>query len=297
VGTPNLILKRGDFNRLAQMVLERTGICLSDHKLYFVQSRLTERIVSLGYQNFADYCRDLEKAENEQEWSFVFKSLTTNLSRFFREAHHFELLEKALLEWSLQNKDYKTDPTTKLRLWSAGCAAGQEAYSMAFVVAKVFGTDPGFDIRILATDINKDVLDQACEGKYETYCLKDIPQEFHHYVREDKNCIRIHEDIAQMVKFGALNLMDPWPMQCRFDVVFCRNVAIYFAPEGQKKLFTKCANLMKDHGLLCVGHSETLLDLKDLFLPLGQTAYVKKPTAFVQEKPDFSSDKTQEQAS
>jgi chemotaxis protein methyltransferase CheR len=271
------LLQKKDFDRLKEMLCERSGITLADHKLSLVQSRLSERLFLLGVKDFAEYCHYLEQDKTLEEWPYVYCALTTNLTRFFRECHHFELLKNYLKQWAELNPSYRTDPATKLRLWSAGCATGQEAYSIACIVADQFGPDCDFDIKILATDLNQKVVEQACQGIYGKDNLKDIPSHYHRYFHKnlENDQIRVKQDIARFVKFGALNLMEPWPMQCRFDVVFCRNVAIYFSAQAQNYIFSHIARIMKDNGLLCIGHAENLFDLKTLFQSIGQTSYVR----------------------
>jgi chemotaxis protein methyltransferase CheR len=264
-----------DFVRLRDLVKRHTGIALSDGKRELVYSRLARRLRLLRLDSFERYCTLLE-AGNREELVQMVNAITTNLTAFFREAHHFDYLATTLLPAYMQEKARRQ----RLRVWSAGCSTGEEPYSMAMVVRETGPATSGWDIKILATDIDSNVLATARRGVYQQERAQGLsPQRLQRWFRQgtgaDAGLIRVRPALQALITFRQLNLMHAWPMRGPFDVIFCRNVVIYFDKATQKVLFDRFADLLDTHGVLCIGHSESLYAVSDRFALLGQTIYRK----------------------
>jgi chemotaxis protein methyltransferase CheR len=264
------------FNRLRCLVNAHTGISVSESKRELVYSRLSRRLRQLGMNDFEGYCRMLEEGDQGEVPQFV-NAITTNLTSFFREEHHFQYLaDRALPELMLRNSK-----TRQLRLWSAGCSTGEEPYSMAIVVRECIRNIGNWDIKILATDINSSVLETAERGIYSDDRISGLSPErlktsFRKGLGENAGSIKIMSELQRMISFQQLNLMDVWPMHCLFDIIFCRNVVIYFNKERQRILFDRFANALAPNGFLFVGHSESLFDLCSKFELIGKSLYVRR---------------------
>ena len=262
-----------DFNLLRTLVNEYTGICLSEHKREMLYSRLSRRLRVLNLNSFFQYYKLLKMTGGEELVHFI-NAVTTNLTAFFREPHHFELLEKELLPQLL----IKKQTTRRLRIWSAGCASGEEAYSAAMVIKEVVHSH--WDVKILATDLDSQVLATAQLGIYEDEKITGVsPARLHRWFKKGKGVqagwTQVIPDIQTLISFKYLNLMNNWPMHGPFDIIFCRNVAIYFNKATQKILFERFANIIDNDGYLLIGHSENLFQLSSRFRLLRQTVYVK----------------------
>ncbi len=262
---------REDFETVRRLVGEHTGIALSDIKSDMVYSRLTRRLRATGCGSFNEYLERL-RSETSEELDHFVNALTTNLTAFFREAHHFDhLAETALPEMMALAKD------RRLRLWSAGCSTGEEAYSMAMVVRETVPDD--WDVRILATDLDTEVLRHAERGIYDAQRVQGMPQSRlrRHFLRGRRayqGKVRVKDEVRRLVEFRRLNLIDrPWPMRDRFHAVFCRNVIIYFSKQTQRELFEHLTDYMRTPGWLYIGHSETLWQVTERFEPHGRTVY------------------------
>lgn len=251
-----------DFSFLASLVHARVGITLGEHKKDMVYGRLTRRLRRLNIATFADYCELLQSPEGDAEMGDFINAVTTNLTSFFREAHHFEHLAEELA---------RTKPK-RLRIWSAGCSAGMEPYSIAMVLAKTLERS-GCDARILATDIDTNMLATAEAGLYPVEQYEKIPAQYRRYAQMDGGQMRVDPSLAESITFNRLNLLESWPMKGQFDAIFCRNVAIYFDKDTQRKLFDRMANLLTPEGWLYIGHSENLFNVSDRFKSLGKTIY------------------------
>jgi chemotaxis protein methyltransferase CheR len=263
-----------DFAFIARLVYKESGIVLAGHKRDMVYSRLSRRLRSLNLHNFKSYCNYVEKHEAEEMMHLV-NAITTNLTSFFRENHHFEFLRDTVLPTLA-----KTNKDKKIRIWSAGCSQGSEPYSIAMVLADFLDKNKGFDAKILATDIDTNMLDRARSGAYRMEDLKSIPSVYHKYTsqkkREGEQGIMMADSIRQLITFNQLNLLDKhWPMKGLFDVIFCRNVVIYFDKETQRPLFDHYASQMKPQSWLFIGHSESLFKVSDKFELIGKTIYKK----------------------
>jgi chemotaxis protein methyltransferase CheR len=262
-----------DFDRLRQLVNEHTGIKLSDHKQEMLYSRLSRRLRVLNLNSFSSYYKLLQK-DNGAELVHFINAITTNLTAFFREPHHFELLEQMLLPQLL----IKKQASHRLRIWSAGCASGEEAYSIAMVVKEIVPLD--WDVKILATDLDSSVLEKGKQGMYEEDRISGISLErLHRWFKKGTNKaagkMQVSEELRHSITFKHLNLMGLWPMRGQFDIIFCRNVVIYFDKVTQKILFERFANILDKEAYLLIGHSENLFQLSTRFRLLQQTVYIK----------------------
>ncbi|OQW91393.1 MAG: chemotaxis protein CheR [Beggiatoa sp. IS2] len=262
-----------DFDSLRQLVNEHTGISLSDHKQEMLYSRLARRLRVLNLDNFASYYQLLQSDSGEELTHFI-NAVTTNLTAFFREPHHFEILSQIVLPQLL----IKKQRTRRIRIWSAGCASGEEVYSIAMIIKEIIPS--GWDVKILATDLDSNVLAKGIHGVYEEEKVVDIPLErrrrwFKRGEGVYANQVQIAPELQEMITFKRLNLIHPWPMRGPLDIIFCRNVVIYFNKETQKILFDRFAHLLDQEGYLFIGHSENLFQLTQRFRLLQQTVYVK----------------------
>jgi len=263
-----------DFGYIRDLVAERTGIVLSDIKRDMVYSRVVRRIRKLDVNNFTEYCA-LLKSGDEQEMVEFTNAITTNLTSFFREPHHFEYLTKTLLpELKAKKKD------RKIRVWSAGCSSGEEPYSIAMTLRDFFPHSSDWDIKILATDLDTQMVDRASKGVYKEERVTGIDKKhLKKWVRRGKGAmegnVKICNELRDMISFKQLNLMHDWPVKGPFDFMFCRNVVIYFNKETQKELFDRYANLLVPDAGLFIGHSESLHNVTDRFKSLGKTIYRK----------------------
>lgn len=258
-----------DFQFIVRLIAERSGIALSEVKRNLVYSRLARRLRALQLNSFSAYCKVLEHDDGSELEHFV-NALTTNLTSFFREPKHFEYLARTLLP-ALRNRP----ADQPLRIWSAGCSTGEEPYSLAMTLEEAQG---GRDARILATDLDSSVIARARTGIYEATRVESIPeatlkQWFQRGTGENSGKVRVRPGIRDRVTFRQLNLMEPWPMRKPFDIIFCRNVVIYFDRDTQRRLFDRFADQLRPGGHLFVGHSETLHKVSDRFRLLGNTIY------------------------
>ncbi len=264
-----------EFRFIAQLVYRETGIVLADHKKDMVYSRLTRRLREYRMGSFAEYCNFLRGDGLKDELLHLVNAITTNLTSFFREGHHFEHLEKEVLPALLS-----AGAAPRVRIWSAGCSQGSEPYSIAMVCATMLEKHPRADIKILATDIDTNMLARGRSGEYRNEDMKSIPQRFHKFLqtkrREGEQGITMAPILRNMITFNQLNLLqEHWPMKGQFDIIFCRNVVIYFDKETQKVLFDRYANQSKAGAWLYIGHSESLFNVCDRYKLHGKTIYKK----------------------
>jgi len=261
------------FSFLAGLVNERTGIVLGKKKKNMVYSRLVRRLRALDISSFADYCELIQASDDRGELSNLVNAITTNLTSFFRENHHFEHLRDTVLTTLAANP-----PSSKrLRVWSAACSAGMEPYSIAMTIKAALKDLKTWDARILATDIDTEMLKIGAQGTYAAEQFEKIPDIYKSDVSRVRGEDDIHmsESLKALIAFKQLNLLERWPMQGTFDAVFCRNVAIYFDKPTQAKLFSRIADMLKPDGWLYIGHSENLYKVCDRFELLGRTIYRK----------------------
>ncbi|WP_288959591.1 protein-glutamate O-methyltransferase CheR [uncultured Sulfitobacter sp.] len=263
------------FARIAKIALREAGIVLATSKVSMVKSRLTRRLRALGMSSFDDYLDLVETGNDSTELGNFISALTTNVSHFFRENHHFEFLAKTILP-SLQQK---LAAGGKVRIWSAGCSNGQEPYSIAMTL---LNADPSLikkNIKILATDIDPEVLSQARSAQYKGSLTTGLTDEIiaKHFSRDqqgDEIVMTVNANVRGLVSFRQLNLHAEWPMKGKFDVIFCRNVVIYFDEETQARLYRRYAQVLEAGGWLMLGHSERIIDsVNPLYKNVGVTTY------------------------
>lgn len=265
-----------DFQYLRQLVKRETGIVITEAKREMVYSRLSRRLRILNLTDFQDYCHLLEE-DTDGELNALINAITTNLTSFFREPHHFEFLRSTVLpELFEQNA-----ASRRIRIWSAGCSTGEEPYSIAMAMAETLPSRGHWDCRILATDIDTDVLAKAERGIYPLDRLSSIAQPrlkqwFLRGSGSKQGLARLAPELREMISFRHLNLMEPWPVRGPIDALFCRNVVIYFDKETQQRIFDKFADCMAEHSYLFIGHSETLFKITSRFELVGQTIYRKR---------------------
>ena len=263
------------FNDIRKIVTEHSGIVLSDAKRDMVYSRLVRRLRKTGLTNFDDYCRLLED-QNHEEFTHFSNAITTNLTSFFRENHHFEILAESVLpEIMERNKATKT-----IRVWSAGCSTGMETYSIAMVLKEVIPENQGWDVKILATDLDTEVLKTGSDGIYREDRVtgvsdKRINRWFMKGRAENSENLKLSKKLREIISFKQLNLLDPFPFKGPFDIIFCRNVVIYFDKPTQRVLFDKFANIHANNSYLFIGHSETLYNVTDRYKLIRNTVYKK----------------------
>lgn len=263
---------QNDFGFIRELVAEKTGISLSEAKSHMVYSRLTRRLRNLNIPTFSQYLKLLKDDQNDELVHFV-NALTTNLTAFFRENHHFEYLANKVLPGIFSNSANK-----RVRIWSAGCSTGEEPYSLAMVLRENMPTRGGWDVKILATDLDSNVVDKASSGVYEESRLNGIsPQRLKRFFSKNINSgeVKVKPEIRELITFKQLNLMNEWPMKGPFDFIFCRNVVIYFNKETQRSLFDRYADLTVDKGHIFIGHSESLFKVSDRYKLIGNTIYQK----------------------
>jgi len=262
-----------DFNFLRRISNQHSGILVPDDKFDMFYSRLSKRIRVLGFTRFKQYCEYLD-SHSDQEFTEFINAVTTNLTSFFRENHHFEFLAKTLIPELLT----KRRAQRQIRVWSAGCSTGEEPYSLAMTLLE--NVPEGWDIKILATDLDTNVLRTAAEGIYTSDRIGNITEErlqrwFQKGTGVQVNKIRAKLQLRQVIHFNQLNLMQEWPMKGFFDFIFCRNVLIYFDRETKMRLVNRYSGLLKEDGHLFIGHSESLHQLDTPFTLVGNTIYKK----------------------
>ena len=277
-GSNGPVLQTAEFEFLRRFVLEHCGISLGDHKHQLVQGRLQRRLRALRLRDFADYC-DVLRHDPQSELGELASAISTNVTSFFREVHHYELLENELLPAWLAHKQRAGD---RLRIWSAGCSSGEEPYALAMVLAEALARNNStLDAKILATDLSPQALDTARKGVYPLDRLGGISAErcrrwLLRGTGEYEGLASVHPQLRELVTIQPLNLLHDWPMSGPFDAIFCRNVVIYFDQPTKQRLFRRYAQLLPVGGYLFLGHSESLHGINDDFELIGRTVYRKR---------------------
>jgi chemotaxis protein methyltransferase CheR len=264
--------EEGDFQFIARTLHGEAGIHLPASKASLVYSRLTKRLRALGLESFRDYCALVGSPAGTAERAQMIAALTTNVTRFFREPHHFEHLKERLLSPLAEG----IRKGRRVRVWSAGCSSGQEPYSIALSILSLMPDARSFDLRILATDINVHVLETARQASYSAEEAASVPVALRRAWMEPAadGALRLDAAVRGLVTFRPLNLIGAWPMSGPFDAVFCRNVVIYFDERTQARLLTRMASLLRPGGFLYLGHSERLVGPAEaLFRSDGTTVY------------------------
>jgi chemotaxis protein methyltransferase CheR len=278
MATTDVPLTKQEFELLRSLIYQQAGICLRETKIALLKSRLTRRLRHYGYHTFAQYYDHLKHHDPQgRELQEMMNAVTTNKTSFFRENHHFVCLKERVLEPARRAAAQGHRPA--LRLWSAGCSSGEEAYSMAITIADTLDRLATWDVKILATDIDTGVLEKGRRAIYSRDTLGDVPQQTlrKHFLSgkgKDASFVQVKPDLQKLVRFARLNLMEPWPFRGKFDAIFCRNVIIYFDRDSQRHVLEGFARYLKPGGLFFAGHSENLFWLGDFFQPIGRTVYV-----------------------
>lgn len=269
----DVTLSTDEFNELRRLIQQHTGISLADHKVDLVKRRLSPRMRQLGISTFSQYIEHLRHSK-DQEILNLSDAITTNLTYFFREEHHFEMLKEMILPKFVKRYGrYKP-----FRAWSAGCSSGEEAYSIAVVLREVFGLST--DAEIMATDLDQNCLKSGRMGVYRLAQMERISQDrlgrwFMKGTGSKSGLVRAKKELASLITFQRLNLMEEWLDIGEFDVIFCRNVMIYFDKPTQKKLVERFAERLKPGGHLIVGHSEMIQNMSPKLRLLEKTVYEK----------------------
>lgn len=266
-------LHPADFEKISQILYQYSGIRLTSGKEELVRSRLMKRLRALGIDSFRNYLRYIKEDRTSQELHVMIDSLTTNKTSFFREKQHFDYMRTQIIP-ELKKR------ATGVRLWSAGCSSGEEPYSIAMLLCEEWPQIENFAVRILATDISTKILAKARAGEYERENLQDVPpgylpKYFNQTRTGASRTYVVRDGIKKMVHFARLNLMDEWPMKGPFDVIFCRNVMIYFDGATQARLIQRFRDLLITGGHLLVGHSESLVANSCGFKYIQPATYVK----------------------
>ncbi|MFM2066692.1 MAG: hypothetical protein RLZZ584_1601 [Pseudomonadota bacterium] len=261
-----------DFARVRELIYHRAGISLHEHKQAMVYSRLSRRLRETGHRSFGSYLQALEQGRGESaeiEWQEFINCLTTNLTAFFREEHHFPLLTQALKELGGERAP---------RIWCNAASTGEEPYSIAMCVAETLGERS--QARIVASDIDTNVLAKARRGVYDVQARGLTPERLkRHFLRgtgANAGQMRVRPELHKLVEFRSFNLIGgQWSLGEPFDIVFCRNVMIYFDAATQRRVLQGIHGVMRPRGLLFVGHSENFTDSRDIFQLRGKTVYQK----------------------
>lgn len=260
-----------DFSRVQALIYKHAGISLHDGKHAMVYSRLSRRLRETGHESFDDYLSWLEKQGDAREWQEFVNALTTNLTAFFREQHHFEIFAQYL----------RSKPAgTPWKVWCSAASTGEEPYSIVMTAIEALGATPHFQLQ--ASDIDSRVLDTASAGVYRLESTKGMSAErLHRFFLRGKagnsGLVRVKPELRKLIEFLNVNLIrDDWPFREPFDAVFCRNVMIYFDAATQRRVLERIHRVMKPGGLLFVGHAENFSDSRDLFTLKGKTVYERR---------------------
>ena len=273
-------LSKRDLDAFRSLIYDLAGISLSESKHVLVQSRLAKRLRHLGlddYSEYLDLLRRCEKGAPELE-AFV-NVLTTNKTEFFREPHHFEFLRNEILTGVEERARNGAD--RKVRIWCAASSTGEEPYTLAMALTEHFQKQPGWDLRILASDIDTDVLRKASEGRYCSLAMEYLEESYRKkYFTNEGELSSVSPALKKLITFRQINLnRAPWQINAKFDAIFCRNVMIYFDQDTQRKLIDNLCNYLNPRGYLIIGHSESLLGFSDRLESLGNTIYRLKDGA------------------
>lgn len=260
-----------DFRRIRTLIYQRAGITLADSKEEMVYSRIARRLRATGYKDFGDYLDMLESGRMEEEWESFTNALTTNLTSFFREGQHFPILA----EYALSKRG-----NGPFRVWCSASSTGEEPYSIAITLCEAFNSMRP-PVEIIATDIDTNVLQTAANGIYNIEKVEKVAKErlrkfFLRGKGRNADKVKVRSELQQLITYCQINLLeDYWPIEGPFDVIFCRNVMIYFDKQTQAKILAQFVPLMKPQGLLFAGHSENFSYVTNDFKLVGKTVYRK----------------------
>ncbi|MCP4712120.1 MAG: protein-glutamate O-methyltransferase [Planctomycetes bacterium] len=273
-----MTLTEKDFKRVSDVIYQHCGINLHDGKKSLVRARLAKKLHSSKCETFTEYIDFVLSDAGRQEFYSFVDSLSTNLTYFFRENVHYEYLRNTFLPQLIKQKSQHNQ--RKLRVWSAGCSSGEEPYSLAITLLETLQNTGTWDIKILATDVSTRILEIAKMGTYDKDRVEPLTaaqkQRFLIPNRIEGNTVyQVNPSIKKVISFRYLNLMDPWPFHGPFDVIFCRNVMIYFDKPTQSKLVNRYYDCLDSGGMLCIGHSESLTGIQHKYHYVQPATYAK----------------------
>lgn len=292
-------LSTADFRRFRDIIYRQTGISLPDGKLTLLQSRLQKRLRALNLDTYHDYFVYLQDRDPQgEELQAMINRVTTNKTHFFREEHHFKYLRDVVFKSAIERAGRGERPK-RLRIWSAACSSGEEPYTLAITVRETFARLPGWDIRILASDVDTDVLRHAEKGVYHRELVESlepyrVKANFLNQGRRNSESVVVRPELRELITFKQINFAhETWPVHTTFDAIFCRNVLIYFDEQTQNQLVRRFAPYLEPEGKLFIGHSESLLRTMDVFKNCGPTIFELTDEARKQpEKPSLQAKPT-----
>lgn len=248
------VLTREDFRKISAMLHEDAGIYLTEAKATLVYSRLAKRLRALGLESFRDYCALIASEKGVDERQQMLAALTTNVTKFFREPHHFDHLKTSILA----RRADEVKKGARLRIWSAACSDGQEPYSIAMTILSVIPEALSLDVKILATDIDPNMVAAGSKGVYGKDAMQAVPRDSQTrwFTQQGSDSWKVSRELASLVTFRELNLLKPWPFKGQFDAIFCRNVVIYFEETTQHGVWSRFRPALLPDGRLYIGHSE-----------------------------------------
>lgn len=272
------LMTDSDYKFLVEFIYQHIGIVITEEKRAMIYSRLSRRLRKLNLKSFKEYCKLLSEDNKQEELANLINAVTTNLTKFFREEYHFDHLKNDIIlaKHPILSQNQESIGRRKLRIWSAGCSTGEEPYSIAISILESIKDIYAWDISIFATDVDTNVLHHAQEGIYKDSGIlpKSLIQKYTDPVTQDT--FRFKSNVKKLIEFKQLNFNKTWPALPIFDVIFCRNVVIYFDRQTQFKLFHSFADHLIDGGFLYIGHSENLYKISDRFSLVGRTTYQKR---------------------
>jgi chemotaxis protein methyltransferase CheR len=274
-------LSAHEFTALRDLLVRVTGISLNDTKRELMRSRLARRLRELGLASYSDYLRHLRERDADRvELREMVNAMTTNKTSFFRESYQFDWLRSEVFPAMLQRA--RAGGPRRVSVWSAGCSTGAEPYTMAMLLRETFGA--GWDFSILASDIDTEVLATASDGEYEDSQLEGLDRRAlsRHFLRgrgDARGRYKVRPELRRLITFKQINLISPWSLPTRFDLILCRNVSIYFNRQTQSQVFSRLAAQLHDGGHLMIGHSECLAGMGVPLEPLRGNVYRRAPAA------------------
>lgn len=274
----DVALSDADFRKVSELVYEHCGINLHAGKKELVRARLAKRLREGRFRTFAEYIQHVLNDQTGQEFSALVDSLSTNLTKFFRENQHFEYVRTQLLPGIIASK--QRSGVSRIRAWSAGCSSGEEPYSIAITLLEGIQGQGRWDVKVLATDVSTRILERAKKGIYDKDRIDPIPLPLRnrYLTRRREGTKEVYEvgpALRERIIFRYLNLMEDWPIKGPLDFIFCRNVMIYFDKPTQERLVNRFYDLLGSGGVLFTGHSESLTGIEHAFKYVQPTIYLK----------------------
>lgn len=275
LGAYGIELGDKEFDFLRHVVTANAGIVLGPSKRHLVQGRLARRLRELKLRSFVEYC-DFVRDSGPEELVHLINAITTNVTAFFREGHHFEHMASRMLPESIARNAH----SRRIRIWSAGCSSGEEPYSIAMTAAESIAPGQRYDLKILATDIDSDMVAAAAKGVYsEDRVTGMTPERQRLWMRRgvgpNSGMVRMKPELVSMITFKTLNLLADWPMSGPFDAIFCRNVMIYFDQATRERVLQRFARMLTPGGYLYIGHSESIHGPNMPYRLVGRTIYCR----------------------